>query len=214
MSGIGTQTDADRLATTHTATYANLSTAVNTVGGTAQPRLWTPVIVNTDRTPSGGSQRTWENYADEYMRYAFLQACYGQDKKNKVSLVLLNRDAWEQFLNLIDDKEEIQVGRGTDKELVSLGFEDHVKFDGVSVMWDDAVPTTDDDALTVHGYGFTPERMMLKVLGKKGNKQLFTSRVTFNDSYRSDNIFMHLLGNLKFESPRHFIKFGDISAAP
>jgi hypothetical protein len=210
--GIAAQTASDILATTHNDSYAGLSTAAQAVGGASQPKVWTPVIVNTGYTPSGGTQRTWANYADEYMRRAWLEATYGKGNKNKVNLALLNKTGWEEFLNLIDDKEELTVGRGTDLKLVSLGFEDHVKFDGVPIMWDEAVPTTDSDSTVVQGYGYTTGRMKMKVMGPKGQKSLFTSKVTFNDTYRADNIFLHLVGNLEFDGPRHFVKFADISA--
>lgn len=206
--GIGAQTASSIIASTHDDSYASLSTAVNTVGGTAQPRVWTPTIINTNHTPSGG-QKTWENYADEYLRTAFLRMTHGNGANNRPDLVILNRDAYEALLNLMDDKERINVSRGQGLALTKLGFGNNVEIDGVGVMWESACPTTDSDSADVRGYVFNCSRMELKVLGAK---QLFTTRVTFNDTYRTDYIHTHLLGNLKFESPRHFGKLADISA--
>lgn len=208
--GIGAQTSSDIIATTHNSTYANLSTAVGTVSST-NTRLWTPTIINTDHDPGSGTQ-SWANYADEYIRTAILRTTYGNDPRNRPDLIILTRAAYEDYLNLIDDKERIPVKKGSSSLLVKLGFGNHVEQDGVPIMWEEAVPATDADSATTNGYMFTTGRMELKVLGSKGSKSLFTPKVTFNDSYRADNIFMHLLGNLKFESPRHFGKFGDISA--
>lgn len=218
MMSIGAQTDADVVATTHNDTYANLSTAVGGLDAT-QDRCWTPVIINTDRTPTGGSQQTWANYADEYIRAGRLRATYGSGPDDSPDVCLLNRDAFEALLNLLDDKERISIARGSNSELVSLGFRNHVELDGLPIMWGAEVPANDASPYlgggttsTVRGYLFTTGRMELKVLGKPGDKSLFTSKVTFNDTYRADNIFLSLLGNLKFDSPRHFGKLADISA--
>jgi hypothetical protein len=215
--GIAAQTASDILATTHDDSYAGLSTAVGGISGATNTRAWTPTIINTNHTPTGG-QKTWANYADEYIRTALLRLKFGNGPRNTPDLVMLTRAAYEDYLNLIDDKERIPVSRGANLGLTKLGFGNHVEQDGCAIMWDDSVPQTDsdlttaDDGTDVRGYVFTTSQMQMKVLGGKGSKQLFTPKVTFNDSYRADNIFMHLLGNLKFEGPRHFGKFADISA--
>jgi hypothetical protein len=215
--GIGAQTASSIIASIHDDTYAGLNTVVGGVSGstTENERVWTPVIMNTNHTPSGGSQQTWENFADEYIRDALLRATYGVGPDDRPDLILLNQLAYKQLLNLMDDKERIPVSRGAGLALTQLGFGNTVELDGCAITWDASVPSTDaapygSDGVTMQGYGFTTGRMKLKVLGG-GSKQLFESRVTFNDSYRADNIFMHLLGNLMFESPRHFIKFAEIS---
>lgn len=208
--GIGAQTNTSIIASTHDDTYANLSTAVNTVGGTSQPRIWTPVIINSNYV-SGGVTQSWANYADEYIREGILRGTYGTDPANRPDLIMLSRDSFKSLLDLLDDKERISIARGSNLELTKLGFENHVQLDGVSVMWDASVPTTDSDAVTVRGYMFTVDRMKLKILGSP-NSDLFMSKVTFNDSYRADHIFLSLLGNWQFESPRHFGKFADIAA--
>lgn len=218
MMSIGTQVDADVVASVNNDTYAGLSTAVAGLDAT-NDRVWTPVVVNCDRTPSGGSQQTWANFADEYIRTGLLRATYGDGPDDRPDLVLLTRTAYEELLNLMDDKERIPVVRGASEDLVSLGFKNHIELDGCPITWGAEVPATDASPYlgggttsTVNGYFFTTGRMELKVLGPASGKSLFTSKVTFNDSYRADNIFMHLLGNLKFESPRHFGKLANISA--
>lgn len=211
-----TQQAADIDASIHNDTYAGLGTVEAGLDAT-NTRVWTPVIINTGYTPSGGSQQTWANFADEYIRTGLLRGTYGTGPDDRPDLCLLNRDAYEALLNLLDDKERIPVARGSSLALTQLGFGNHVELDGCAVMWDAAVPTSDATPVSaasnvVHGYMFTTGRMELKVLGKPGSKSLFESKVTFNDTYRADNIFMHLLGNLKFESPRHFGKFANLTA--
>lgn len=201
--GISTQTDSDELATTHDDTYGGLSTAVGGLDS-VNTRAWTPVIVNTDRDPGSGVL-SWENYADEYMRLGLLKATYGSGPQDMVDLVCLTQDSYRDFLNLMDQKERLNVDRGQGQGLAALGFKS-ISFDGVDVIWDAAVPSTDDDGATVHGYGWTISQMELRLLN---DGKLFTGEITKNDSYRTDNIFLYIVGNLKF-NPRHFVKFADI----
>ena len=213
--GIAAQTNTDALQTTSNDTYGGLSTAVSGISSYS-PRAWTPTIVNTGKVVSAVTQ-SWADYADEYIRKGLLQTTYGTGPDDRPDLILLNRDGYEALLNLMDDKERIPVSRGSSLALTQLGFGNHVELDGCAVMWDAAVPDTDaspygEDSVDVEGYMFTTGRMKLKVLGNPGSKNLFTSKVTFNDSYRADNIFMHLLGNLVFESPRHFGAFKNIAS--
>ena len=215
---IGTQTDSDIEATTYSDTYAGLSTTVGALDST-NTRVWTPVVISTDYTPSGGSQQTWANYADEYIREGLSRATYGQSESDRPDLIMLNRDAYVRLLNLLDDKERIPVQRGAGLALTQLGFGNNVELDGCAITWDAAVPATDASPYlgggttsTVRGYMFTTGQMELRVLGEASDKSLFTARTTFNPTYRSDDIFMHLIGNFKFESPRHFGKFADLSA--
>ncbi len=223
---IGSQTAADLLATTHDDTYAGNSTAVAGLGADAESaRVWTPVVVNCDRTPSGGTQRDWADYADEYLRKGFLEASYGAGPEDNIDVALLTKTAFEALLNILDDKERIQVRRGGEAAVVKLGFDKFVEVDGVSVGWDAGVPSSDGTTadggsnsdnsgagVTVHGYGFNTSRMKLMCMGPKGSKGIWRARTTFNDDYQADRIFMSHVGNLCFESPRHFVKFADISS--
>lgn len=209
--GIGAQTGSSIIASTHDDSYAGLSTAVSALGtDTESQRVWTPTIINTNHTPTGG-QQLWADYADQYLREINLRMTFGQGSGDKPDICMLTRDDYKSLLNLLDDKERITVARGSSMDLVKLGFGDHVEIDGLPVTWDVAVPSTDSDSVTVRGYVLTTDRMELKVLGPASQKQLFKSRVTFNDSYQADHIFLYLLGNLKFESPKFFGKLADIS---
>jgi len=203
--GISTQTATDELATTHDDTYAGLSTAVGTVDAT-NTRAWTPVIVNTAHTPTAGL-RSFEDHADEYLRKGILESTYGAGPGDRIDLITLTKAAYEDFLNLLDDKERIPVTRGGSAKLVSMGFS-AVEFDGVPVMWDSAVIATDSDSAVVQGYGWSHDQLELRLLNS-GN--LFSSKVTYNDTMATDNIFLYMVGNLKFRGPRHFVKFAAIT---
>jgi hypothetical protein len=210
----GSQTATSIIATVHADTYASLGTVVGGVGGSATDtktnRIWTPVIINTSQTPAAGI-KNWSDYAVEYIREMLIRGTYGQGEGDRMNLVMLNRDAYTDLLNLMDDKERILVNRGAGEELVSLGFRNIVEIDGCPVTWDFACPTTDSDSNTVRGYGLNTNKVEFCVLGPKGQKKLFDSRVDFNVSYSADQISLWLLGNFKFESPRHFGKLVDIT---
>ena len=200
--GIGAQTATDSLATITNDSYAGLSTTAAALDAT-NTKAWTPVIVNTNKTGTA-----WSTFADEHVRKGLLNAQYGTGAGNQIDMITLTQDSYEAFLNLMDDKERLQVARGKGQGLSALGFS-AINFDGVDVIWDAAVPATDaEDAVTVHGYGWTISQMELRLLNS-GN--LFASKVTYNDSYATDNIFLYIVGNLKF-NPRHFAKFADIAA--
>lgn len=201
---IGTQTDSDKLATTLNDSYAGLSTARDQAGWTGDP--WSPVIVNTDRDPGGGVE-DWDNFADVYLRTGILESTYGAGPGDMIDLICLTKSSYEALLNLLDDKERLNVSRGQGFGKTNLGFKG-IAFDGVDVMWDAAVPNdSTNDSATVHGYGWTIDQMELRLLNEGS---LFTGRTTYNDLMAADHILLYMVGNLKFVSPRHFVKFADI----
>jgi len=216
MMSSGVQTAADDLATLPNDTYAGVSTAYGSLKSNAvkgvdeEYGVWSPVIVNTNVNPGGGN-RAWADFADEFMRLGIIEASYGTTSTDNIDLILLTKTAYRQFLNIADDKERINIMRGADVELVSLGFKNFVNFDGVQVGWDFGISATDPAANVVHGYGFNCDKLYLKVLGGKDRKTLWGSKLTWNDDYASDRIYLHLLGNLCFESPRHFVAFKDLN---
>lgn len=207
--GIGTQVNTAELASVNNSTYAGLSTAVGTVSPEFT-RLWTPTIVNTGKVVSAVAQ-PWSDFAVEYIRKGLLKTQYGPSDSDRPDLIMLTNDAYNQLLDVMDDKERIIVDRGSGIALTQLGFGMHVEIDGVGVTWGTEVPATDADTVTVQGYMFNTNQLTLKIMGESKDKSLFTARTTYNPHLLADEIIMTLYGNLKFESPRHFGKFADIS---
>ena len=203
--GASTHTDTNVLAETQNDTYAGLSTAIGGITGATNTKMWTPTIVHT-----ADNSNTWTDTCDEYIRKLLIQTCYGAGPEDNTDLILLTRDSYEILLNRLDDKERLNFKRGSDVGIAKFGFDKFVELDGCSIGWDAGVPSTDEQGLSsvVRGYSFNTDRMKLKVLGS--GKSLFKSRVTFNDNYQADHIFLYLLGNLVFESPRHFGKLADL----
>ena len=200
----------EKFAVTHNDNYAGLSTARGALFGPVNDQ-WTPVVVATDRDPGGGAQ-LWSGFADQYHRAGLLKATYGPSEMQKPTITVLNRESYEEFLNLLDDKETLFVNRGTGQALASMGFSS-IEHDGCAVIWDEACPTQESDGgsdYRVHGYSWALDCVELRLLNG-GN--LFDSNVTFNDTYQADHIFLYMVGNLKFKSPRRFVKYVDILTA-
>ena len=195
------------LCDTQNDTYAGLSTAIGGITGATNSKMWTPTIVHTNKTV-GGTPQPWTDKADEYIRKLLIENCYGAGPEDNQDLILLTKDSYEGLLNVLDGKEQLNFRRGESTGVAKFGFDKFVELDGCSIGWDAAVPSTDAAGNTVRGYSFNTSRMKLKVLGS--GKSLFKSRVTFNDNYQADHIFLYLLGNLVFESPRHFGKLADL----
>ncbi len=222
MMSLTGQTATDALATTLNDTYAGLSTSytafkAGAVKGTDEEYgVWSPVVVNCNRTVSG-STRAWSDFADEYIRKGLIEATYGDAEEDCVDLIMLKKQSFEEFLNLLDDKERVNLVRGSDPQGAAYGFNPKrfVHFDGVAVGWDFGVPATDSQAGldTVHGYGLNTDMMELCLLGKSGGKgdTIFSVKTAYDPYRMADLIRLICLGNFKFESPRHFIKFAEIS---
>lgn len=207
--GIGAQTDTDVEATNPSDTYANLSTVPAALSSDSDlARIWTPTIISTNRNPGTGII-SWADAADEYLRAGIIRTQFGNAEEDMLDLILLTRSSYEDLLNILDNKERIMVNRGAAAGLVSMGFKAVVEIDGVPVMWDVAVPSTDANGDVVRGYGWNSSRFQLYLLGKE--KQLWKVITTYNQSYQADEIFLWCYGNFQAESPKYFAKFADIA---
>jgi hypothetical protein len=205
---IGAQTASDELATVPSDSYANLSTVIGALNAEANyTKIWTPVIVSTNVNPGSGAL-SFSTNGDEFIRRMIINMSYGTADDENCSLVTLNKDSYEDLLNILDDKERLLVERGKGAELVSMGFNNVVEIDGVPVMWDNAVPTLDDNDDVVNGYGWNIDQMELGLLGPG---DIFKSEVTFSSTFQGDEFFVWTLGNLRFESPKFFGKLAAIA---
>lgn len=190
-------------------TYASLSTVLGNYGGEneanvvwplgiADPQFdfWSPLMVNYTSSAFNGTADTWAAQGDEAMRYAIIHGQRNATMDGQITNVILDRNLYNDFLNLIDAKEQIQIRRGEPVGLVALGFKNVVEFDGVQVSWDVAVPTN-------VGYGLNYRN--IELLSMHG--QLFVPEGPFYDEYtQTHNTVLSTLSNLKMKSPRNFFK--------
>ena len=145
-------------------TYAGLLTNLGNYGGTwtgswpqgsgdAHYDFWAPVIVNYTSTAFPGT--TFAANGDEAIRYMLLSAQKNRSRKGEMDLVLLEKDMYNDFQNLLDGKERF-VSRPSRQEgsLAKLGFTNTINFDGTEVTWEYGI------AAAV-GYGFNIDNLRL-----------------------------------------------------
>ena len=195
------------------ATYAGLSTVLGNYGGSqesgtgwpngvADPEydFWSPLIVNYLSTSFGGSSSTWALQGDEAMRFAIIHAQRNTSQNGQITNIMLARDLYMDLLNLIDDKERIQIT--SEHQLRALGFKNTVNFDGIEVSWETAIP----DAV---GYGLNYKNIELKSMD---DSLLRSEGPEYDIHSQSFNAVVSTLSNLKFTSPRNFFKLQAITS--
>lgn len=190
------------------ATYAGQSTELGAQGGSAPASdiwpngiadpeydCWSPLIVFTDSTRwSAGA--SWALSCEEAISWAIVHASRNDTKKDQIDTILCNRVDYNDFKNKLRAKERIIVEKSTG--LRSLGFTDVFEFDGLEVTYENAIASNVN-----YGIAF-------------GNVELFSAYPTLIDSVGPKEgdereqayfAFARVMGNLKFASPRNFIKF-------
>lgn len=204
----GSQTAGDKFATVYNDSYAGLSTVLANYGGssTSDPEydFWSPVVVSTNRTGE-----TWAADADEQIRRGILYTHRGRAANERLDLILLSRAGYEDLVELLEGKERLVFNRGSDVGVGKFGFS-AIQIDGVDVMIDPDIPTTDANSDTVYGYGFTSAWTKLCLLGGKGSGLWNASGSVFSELDMSFRFWVGTWGNLQF-SPRHTVKFADIA---
>ena len=188
-------------------TYANLSTVLGNYGGAwnsnwpegagdAHFDFWSPVLVNYTGTGFGGATATWKDQCIDALRFGIIKSQRNKSKKGMLDMVVVTNEMYRLALTKNATKEQINVNRGEESELVKLGFKDVFNLDGVDVTWEYGVPNN-------IGYGFNVDEMTLHSL----QNQLFVPEGPDWDIGSSSYRFsVDFYGNLQF-NPRHFVKF-------
>lgn len=191
-------------------TYAEIQTDLGTYGGAQESgSVWplgvadveydfySPLIINYTSTAFSPSTHTFAAQGDEALRYAILHSQRNQLDQGQPTNIILARDLFFSFKNLIDNKEQIQVMRNEPTGLVSLGFKNVINFDGVDVSWEAACPSA-------VGYGFNVADMELRCMD---DEFLTVEGPEYRMEHQAYIAAVSTLSNLKFQSPRHFYKF-------
>lgn len=190
-------------------TYAGLSTVLGAYGGSQKSGVWpngeadpefdffSPVIANVTSTYYGGS--TWAANCAKALREALHQTRRNDTKEDQIDMCLLNRRWYIDFLNTLDAKERVIVGRTNG--LRSYGFTDVFDFDGVEVSAENSIPVNT-------GYGLSIGNMELLCM----EGQLLNSEGPFYDETTQQYRYVvSTLGNLKFKTPRNFFKLAALA---
>ena len=213
VAGPRSSFDAGDYVAAPSATYAGIKTDLGTYGGAqestagwpngvADPEydFWSPLIVNYNSTSFGGASSTWAAQADEAMRFAIIHAQRNTSQNGQITNIMLGRDLYMDFLNLIDENERIQIT--SEHQLRALGFKNTVNFDGIEVSWEAAVPAE-------VGYGLNYDNIELKSMD---SSLLRSEGPEYDIHSQAFNAVVSTLSNLKFSSPRNFFKLMKITA--
>ena len=194
------------------ATYAGIITNLGQYGGENESGVvwpkgvadseydfWSPLVVNTSCTGFGNQSdgsfvHTWVNQGDEAMRYAIINAQRNSSKNGQITNIFLDRQMYMELLNLIDDKERIQIS--SEQSLRALGFKNVLNFDGIEVSWEAAIPSG-------VGYGINYDNIELKSMD---GSLLRSEGPEYDIHSQAFNAVVSTLSNLKFSSPRNFFK--------
>jgi hypothetical protein len=195
-------------------TYAGISTVLGNYGGAneagevwplgiADPEFdfYSPLVVNYTCTGFGGTSKTWAKQGDEALRYGLIHAQRNTNQVGQISTVFLNRSMFYEFKNLLDDKEQIQVQRNQPDGLVSLGFRNTINFDGAEITYENAVPSRVGYGIPIQAVELCSEdATLLRVEGPEWDmrQQSWIAAVS-------------TLSNLKFMSPRNFVKWAQLA---
>lgn len=201
-------------------TYAGLNTDLGSYGGTwtgtwptgkGSPEydFYTPLILDSTSTlaaASGGwasGTKTFAANAREITRYGIINTRKNKSKRGMLDTILYDSIYYRQFVESLDSKERITVQRGEKNSLVTLGFNDVVNFEGCELTYEFGMPAST-------GYGFNTNFMMLRSL----QGQLFVPEgPDFDIGTQSYRFSIDFYGNLRFRSPRYFLKIANYGTA-
>ena len=202
-----------------TGSYAGISKVLGEAGGSqetttgwpngvADPEydFWSPLIVNytadefSGTLADGSTQSSLFNaQGDEAMRFAIIHAQRNTSQNGQISNIMLARDLYMDLLNLIDEKERIQIT--SEHQLRALGFKNTVNFDGIEVSWETAIPQG-------VGYGLNYQNIELKSMD---DSLLRSEGPEYDIHSQAFNAVVSTLSNMKFSSPRNFFKLEAIA---
>lgn len=225
----GDQVASDEFATTLADTYGGKSTAYGAlaqIAGATQTSTdlgtWahSPVVVNCNRTPSGGSLLSWENNCESYLSRGIRRATWGQSMDDQPTAVVLRELSHAQLLDRMRNTHRVMLG---DSYLTTkYGFRPAgtFNFEGAACYWDRSIPATDANSDVVHGYALNPSKMELRVqssgvsnaVRSKGEADLFDFWKGQDPYTLADYYALMARMQLVFKSVRHFAKFAEISA--
>jgi hypothetical protein len=193
----GTYTSGSKAGTAN-GTYASLNQTLGNYGGTSlsnpEYAFWTPTLVAWNSSAWAATGSTFVATALEAVRYGINRTMRRNAKGERVDVIDLTLDMWEDFQNALEAKESIYVTKGKRGTLAELGFTT-MYYDGVEVTWEEDVPANT-------GYGFNFDYIELDCM----TATLVDGYVEKDVDSKGWKIGADIFGNCKFESPQHQFK--------
>jgi hypothetical protein len=198
-------------------TYAGLSTVLGNYGGTwdtsggattwpsgkGSPEydFWSPLIVDYTDTLWTPTTKTWPNTCEEALRYAITKGMRNKSKRGQLDVFVIENELFRQLKDNQSAKERLTVARNEKGGLVALGFKGVMNLDGVDI-------TTEYGLTTTLGYGWCFGACEILSL----QESLFKPEGPFyNETDKSWRLSVDCIGNLRFTSPRNFVKLDNIT---
>ena len=201
-------------------TYANLDTRLAAYGGVidsgewphssvndSEFDFWSPLIVDYSDTLWAAATDTWANTAIEALRYGIINSKRVKSGRDAgLDVVILSRQMFREFEELLDDKERVVIERGSKTSpLTALGWGDVVSFEGTDITYEYGVPV--DSSANGIGFGFNTSEMELRSLddmfwvplGPYESEETMSFRFTLN-----------CFGNFAF-NPRAFVAWKKVT---
>jgi hypothetical protein len=188
-------------------TYATISTVLGNAGGDwesgsiwpdgdgdTEYDFWSPLVVNASSST---------NFGDliEALRYGLITVQRNASLEDQISTGILSRTYYQTAINLLDNKEEIQITPGGDYSLRSLGFKNSFALDGVEFTFDSALSGS-------LGYGYSYMNCELRSMD---DTLLRPEGPEYDIHTQSYNAVVSTLSNLKYKSPRNFVKWAALA---
>ncbi len=194
-------------------TYAEINTGLGFYGGTwtgTWPNgygdslydFWSPLLVDATNTGWAATTKTWENTALECIEFATTASVKNGPIMGRLDLGLLPADRYRTLLALVRTKERIviQQSAGVKNSVTSLGYGDTFYYEGVEFTPEFGMPSS-----TIC-YMLNAKNVEIHSL----NPNIIEIDPPFwepsNLSWRWD---AYTLSQLKFESPKHFVKIAN-----
>lgn len=179
-------------------TYANLNQTLGNYGGSSvadvEYGFWTPTLIAWNSSAWNASGSGFDDTCFEVLRYGINRTMRRNAMGERVDVVDLHLDMWEQFENAMEAKEQLYVQKNKRGTLAELGFTT-MYFDGVEVTWEEDVPERT-------GYGFNFDKMRLNVQ----TKRLVDAYEEYDVDSKAWKLGADIFGNFQFESPQHQFK--------
>lgn len=200
-------------------TYAGLSTALGNYGGSqltgvfplgvAEPQydFWAPLVVNTGSDYFDGTTDGFSSNAREALSFGILNSQRNSAMSDQMDMVLMDRALYFLARNRLTDAERIIVTNKTG--LRSFGFKHVFEIDGVECSWEYGIPLTSTvrtagTVLAPAAYGYNTANMTLYSMQ---NELFKVEGPEYDIDTQHDKVVVDFLGNLKFSSPRRFVKW-------
>jgi len=190
------------------ATYANLNCALGSYGGSqhdsalpwpegtqdSQFDFWSPLIVQRDSTAFGNGSNPGADL-EKAIRYGVTHAQRNSTIDGQITNVFMDRSLFIQLKDHNDGRQTIEVKQSPDS-LVSLGFRNVFKFDGIELSFENAVPS---------GYAFGINLDCIELLSLTDNLFEDEGGAQYDINTQSMNAVVSTLSNIKYKSPRNFV---------